>query len=102
MKSEIEITVLLFGACRELAATDELSLKLAAGSSVAMAFDELKRRYPELKRFTTRLFFAVNESYATPEQELAAGDTLAILPPVSGGAEGADICELTRDEIDSR
>jgi molybdopterin synthase catalytic subunit len=34
---------------------------------------------------------AVNRDYATPETELAPGDELALVPPVSGGAEeGSD------------
>src|SRR5205085_4474316 len=40
--------------------------------------------------------------YADLDQVLESGDTLAILPPVSGGSGSDDICELTRDEIDSR
>ena len=99
---EIKIVVLLFGACREAVGTDEISLELPAGSSVAAAFEELKRRYSTLKPFTTRLLFAVNENYALPDQILSAGDTLAVLPPVSGGSGTEDICELTYEEIDSR
>jgi MoaE-MoaD fusion protein len=104
---EINITVLLFGACREAAATDEFSVTLPAGTSVAKAFEELKRLYPALEPFSSRLLFAVNESYAGPEQILSSGDTLAVLPPVSGGSETSaetetDICELTHEEIDSR
>jgi len=98
---EIKITVLLFGACREAAATDEILLEVPAGSSVAAAFEELKRRYPALEPFRFRLLFAVNENYASPDQILSAGDTLAVLPPVSGGAGPEDICELTHQEIDS-
>ncbi len=32
------------------------------------------------------LLYAVNRSYAPPEQELADGDEVALIPPVSGGA----------------
>jgi molybdopterin synthase catalytic subunit len=32
------------------------------------------------------LLYAVNKEYAQPEQELADGDEVAIIPPVSGGA----------------
>src|SRR5262245_5123495 len=98
---EMTITVLFFGACREVAA-EELSLAVKAGSSVMDAFNELKRRYPGLEPFSGRLLFAVNETYAAADQILEAGDALAVLPPVSGGSQGEDIFELTRDEINSR
>ena len=32
------------------------------------------------------LLYAVNRAYAPPEQELADGDEVALIPPVSGGA----------------
>ncbi len=32
------------------------------------------------------LLYAVNKEYAPPEHELADGDTVALIPPVSGGA----------------
>ena len=45
------------------------------------------------------LLFAVNEEYADRSRELANGDRLAVLPPVSGGASD-DISEITREAID--
>ncbi|MEW6731230.1 MAG: molybdenum cofactor biosynthesis protein MoaE [Acidobacteriota bacterium] len=98
----MEIKVLFFGGCREAAANNEITLTLPSGASVAVAFEELKGRYPELAHFGARLLFAVNEAYAKPEYQLTQGDTLAVFPPVSGGATPTDICELTHNEIDSR
>jgi MoaE-MoaD fusion protein len=99
-----QITILFFGACREAVAANEIQFELTAPATVASAFDQLKQRYPELARFGTRLLFAVNENYATADQALATGDRLAIFPPVSGGSSEicSEICQLTRDEIDSR
>jgi molybdopterin converting factor small subunit len=34
----------------------------------------------------TGLLYAVNRTYASPETELADGDEVALIPPVSGGA----------------
>ncbi|MBL8150564.1 MAG: molybdenum cofactor biosynthesis protein MoaE, partial [Blastocatellia bacterium] len=50
---------------------------------------------------SSRLLFAVNETYALKEDLLKTGDCLAILPPVSGGNTD-DIFQLTYQEIDSR
>lgn len=106
-KREIEITTLFFGACREAVCAREITVKLPRGAKVADAFAQMERDYPALTRFGTRLLFAINENYAGAEDELNAGDRLAIFPPVSGGsaseAERAEtICQLTHAEIDSR
>ncbi|WP_027460731.1 molybdopterin converting factor subunit 1 [Deinococcus murrayi] len=44
---------------------------------------------------------AVNETYARPEQVLAAGDEVAFLPPVAGGAPSSAEPSATRCELRS-
>lgn len=97
----IEINVLFFGACREIVGNTEIIVKLPINSTVGDAFKEIKIFYPGLEKFGERLLFAVNENYANKEHNLAQLDKLAVFPPVSGG-ENKDICELTRQEINSR
>lgn len=78
------ITVKLFALGRELAGASEAELELAEGATVAVALGELTARFPELARLPAYLI-AVNMVYAQVEAELADGDELAIIPPVSGG-----------------
>lgn len=85
MSEKINITVLLFGACREAAGSEELKLDLDDSADVETAFAELKRQLPQLARFERSALFAVNEEHVRPNQPLLSGDTLAIFPPVSGG-----------------
>ncbi|HEV2576407.1 MAG TPA: molybdenum cofactor biosynthesis protein MoaE [Acidobacteriaceae bacterium] len=42
---------------------------------------------------------AVNQEYAAPDQILSDGDEVAILPPVSGGAD--DLVQIVREPIDT-
>jgi MoaE-MoaD fusion protein len=98
MADTISIEVLLFGQARELAGTGQLTVEIAAGSTVGDAVAELERRFPALIPFDRVLLAAVNETYATRSEPIADGDTLAIFPPVSGGEDG-DFCELTREPI---
>jgi molybdopterin synthase catalytic subunit len=44
------------------------------------------------------LLYAVNRTYAPPEQELADGDEVALIPPVSGGAFRLSGQPLSLDE----
>lgn len=84
-KKSINITVLLFGACREVAGVSELSCELATPATAATAWEEIKRRFSELERFERSALVAVNEEHAQRNHPLNDGDTLAIFPPVSGG-----------------
>jgi MoaE-MoaD fusion protein len=93
------ITVYFFGACREAAGTPEWHCELAAPADVARAWSAVALRFPQLERFSRSALFAVNEEHARPDQSLQDGDTLAIFPPVSGGAV-EDVCEITREPID--
>ena len=79
----VTVRVRLFAMLRERAGTDVLELELPEGASVADALAT-----PTVATLTGDLHcvLAVNRIYAPPEQLLAAGDELALIPPVSGGA----------------
>ena len=77
----------LFASLREAAGDDTMTLELADGATVADALDavgEDPRLAPFLARM--RVAMAVNRDYASPQTELASGDEVALVPPVSGGA----------------
>lgn len=81
----IRIEVLAFARARELLAARRAELQLPAGSTVADCLDALRARHPALERLMPGLLIAVNESYAEHERALEDGDTVALIPPVSGG-----------------
>jgi molybdopterin synthase catalytic subunit len=76
------IRVRLFAGLRERAGRDELELELPAGARVADALAQLQELSGE-----TPVVMAVNREYAGPGHPLAPGDELALIPPVSGGAD---------------
>ena len=75
------VTVRLFAALRERAGRDALELDLPEGATAADALAAVQ----DLAAGSS-LVLAVNREYATPETPLSAGDELAVVPPVSGGA----------------
>jgi MoaE-MoaD fusion protein len=83
-KQGVTVTVLFFGAARDLVGQAEIQLSLRA-TNAASALEELLETFPDLRRFGRSLLFAVNQEYAQPDREIKAGDELAVFPPVSGG-----------------
>ncbi len=77
----MEVTVRLFAMLRERAGASELTLDLPEGARVRDALDSLQPMSDGIP-----LVIAVNREYADPERVLDAGDELALIPPVSGGA----------------
>lgn len=99
--SPLKITVLFFGAARDVVSQNPFPLSLGSDgpATVASAFQQLVNQFSGLERFGRSLLFAVNQEYATQETELNEGDELAIFPPVSGGSSH-DFFELTTEPID--
>jgi len=79
----VTVRVRLFAVLRERAGRDMLELELPEGASVADALAA-----PQVAELAGGLHcvLAVNREYAEPGQLLAAGDELALIPPVSGGS----------------
>jgi molybdopterin synthase catalytic subunit len=75
---------------RELAGTRTLDLELPAGATVEDAWAGLVERYPVLAPGRAAVRFAVNGDYTPADTRLGEGDEVSMIPPVSGGAEGAD------------
>jgi molybdopterin synthase catalytic subunit len=77
------VRVRLFAILRERAGRSEIELELPDGARVGDALgrlDDLAGGLP--------LVMAVNRVYADRDAPLSAGDELALIPPVSGGAAG--------------
>ena len=77
--------VLLFANLAEAVGEDRLSLELDNAATVSDALDRLASEHPAIGETRSTLAVAVNEQYAASTAELADGDTLALIPPVSGG-----------------
>lgn len=89
----MRISVRLFAQLRERAGARELELELPEGAVVAdalVALEDLAAGLP--------VVLAVNREYAPQDRELCAGDELALIPPVSGGAE--PWVRLTEEPLD--
>lgn len=83
----LRIRVRLFAMQRELAGTRQVDLELPDGSTIEDAWRALVERFPILAPGRSAVRFARNADYAPADTRLADGDEVAMIPPVSGGAE---------------
>ncbi len=79
--------MLLFAGLRETIGEKELDVELPEGSSLAELMGELEQAHAALVRYRGRLVISLNAERVPLGTLLADGDEVALLPPVSGGAE---------------
>ena len=93
--------MLLFAGLREAVGQKQLDLELPADATVSELMARLERDYDVLARYRSRLLVTLNEERAALETQLGEGDEIALLPPVSGGAERAwvDAQPLSMDAL---
>ena len=80
----MKIQVLFFGISADLTKQTKATFILSEGASVLEFKNTLQQQYPKLSQISS-YSIAVNESYATDEIILKENDTVAVIPPVSGG-----------------
>lgn len=80
----MQITVRCFARVRELLGRDVVDVEVPVGTTVGGLKTTLAQQAPELDRLP--LACAVNREWADGERELQAGDEVAFIPPISGGA----------------
>jgi molybdopterin synthase catalytic subunit/molybdopterin converting factor small subunit len=84
----MDVTVLFFGVLRErVAKAKQAQVTLPEPATVGDLVDRLCGDYAGLQGLVSCISVAVNEEMARPEQRLTDGDTVALLPPIAGGAE---------------
>ena len=81
----MKVRLLLFALYRDLAGTGELDLELPDGATAADAVHALRATRAECARIPAAPGIAVNQDDAPLDTRLAAGDEVALLPPVAGG-----------------
>src|SRR5215210_1135219 len=96
----MRLTVRLFAGLRERAGTDRLEIELPGGATVADLLAAMGGT-PVGPLAPRACVVAVNRAYAAPEDPIAEGDEVALVPPVSGGAGGpVRHVRITGDRLD--
>jgi len=82
----MHIRVLFFGVLKDLVGRSSETIDLPEDARVQDVLSHYARQVPKLGPMLPALAVAVNQEYSPAERALAAGDEVALLPPVSGGA----------------
>jgi molybdopterin synthase catalytic subunit len=106
----MQVRVLFFGVLKDLLSSSGEAVTLPEGATVAQLLEQLRngngighRAESAGHPVWSALAVAVNREYAAASAVLHEGDEVALLPPVSGGADVAavaPIVALTRERID--
>lgn len=92
------IHIRFFGPARDLAGSAELSLDVEDNTTVGQIAGVIADNYPDLGR-AVGVRLAVNREYVALDRVLRDRDEVAVIPPVSGGAELPRV-QLTKEPID--
>jgi len=80
----MRIRLLVFASYADALGRGEVELDVAEGATVADCVAAV-RALPGMGAVPPSPAVAVNRRYARPEQVVAAGDEVALIPPVAGG-----------------
>ncbi len=81
----MRVTVRLFARLREITGAGELTRDMPPGTTIGAVWRQLAGEFPALAPYERSISSALNLDYARMDQEIADGDEIAFLPPVSGG-----------------
>lgn len=83
----MKIRVRYFAIIRETLGRAEETRQVPEGTTAGSLFDALVDEEPRLARMRASTLVMVNEAYVRGDRVLEDGDDVALIPPVSGGAD---------------
>ena len=81
----MNVTVKYFAVCHEMLDRSEEEMELPDGATIITSLERLEAEWPEIAEIYEVMQMSVNWEYATEHTELAEGDEVALIPPVTGG-----------------
>jgi molybdopterin converting factor small subunit len=79
------VAVQFFGHYSEISPDEPMQIRIQYDATVEDLVKVLEKHDSRLKNLTAHCRFAINEEYCELTSDLTDGDSLAVLPPVSGG-----------------
>jgi molybdopterin synthase catalytic subunit len=80
--------VLFFGLLKDVIGRSAEEIDIADGQRLGEVFERYAAAFPRLREMESSIQLARNHEFSDRDAELAEGDEVAFLPPVSGGTPG--------------
>jgi molybdopterin converting factor subunit 1 len=96
----MQVSVRLFAGLRERAGADRIEVELPDGARVADVLAAMAGT-PVGELRPRECVVAVNREYAAADSPVQAGDEVALVPPVSGGAGPVRLIRVTDEPLDA-
>ena len=93
----MRVQVLFFGQLKDLTGRSAETLPLGDRATLRDLLQHYSEKYPSILKLSPSLALSINQEYAAQDAPLHDGDEVALLPPVSGGFDRANI---VRTKID--
>lgn len=87
MQQQIQVQIKYFAIIRERLGRSEERRDVAGGSTAGDVLEQIAGESPAMAGLLPAILVMVNQEYAARDRVLQDGDELALIPPVSGGAE---------------
>ena len=81
----MQCQVLLFAQLAQAIGKDRITIELSNGSTVNDALTKLAQEHEIIAQMRNSIAVAINEQYCNANTEIKDGNTIALIPPVSGG-----------------
>ncbi len=81
----MKLRVLFFSVLRDITGTDEISIELPVGGTMADLLVQIESRWPKLRDWAPSMLLALDQTYVKRDAVLHDGAEVALMPPVQGG-----------------
>ncbi len=89
--TEIVHEILIFAVLRERLGRSSIAVRLPADATVASLLEATARQHPAIADVLPVCRVAIAHAFADPGDRVPAGVEIALVPPVSGGHDGAPV-----------
>ena len=87
LAGEVRVKVLFFGMLKDIVGQGGGRARSGPnGATLGSVFDHYGSRYPRMREMAGSILLARNQEFASATTQIASGDEIAFLPPVSGGS----------------
>jgi MoaE-MoaD fusion protein len=83
----MNVRIRLFAALRDAVGAREITMEIRDGATINELKSRLGEAYPAVQVMLDRVVCAIDDEYVSPDEQIRAGAEVALIPPVSGGAE---------------